>query len=350
MKKFILSDIKKQLSEGGNPQIERIKQLMLYYYEGIGIHTGEKFISGFDKKASTLIPNDKDLVSAIYQLCVEAAKGVEDNQYMMNCIARVGKQGMLDVYDRVKTDKDLNVINCVVFMFCLERFTVCCLEDNTLTDSILKQTSELYSFKNLMKNMIKQKSWFVPLKAISIRKPLEIMHKQIETKSTNITLSRFLMKLNLLEAILADSAKGNFSNALAGIALIFTYLPSFSTVQSRVYIEGEKSLNMQENNDHWGDLYRVWNYALVTSELKGCAFFGVKLLLPSVNGKQVDRGFRQARIISLYGMLNVLIRGGVYTEYNSNDQRDKAFTRKLGWANLENAIAYLIDIKTSTKH
>jgi hypothetical protein len=91
----------------------------------------------------------------------------------------------------------------------------------------------------------------------------------------------------------------------------------------------------------------VWNYALVTSQLKGCAFFGVKLLLLCVNGKQVDREFRNARIISLYGMLNLLMHGGNYNEYKSNDQRDKQLTRKLGLANLENALAYLVDLKTN---
>lgn len=346
MKQAILKDIQSALSNGES-HLHDIKQLMVYYYAGIGIHNGDEFITGFDKKASTLMPHDKNLISEILLVCAAAIDGVQDNQYMMHCIYRAGPQTMLDFYDRVKSDKDLDIVKCVVFMFCLERFTVCCLQDYTLTDTVLKETAGIYSIKNLINNMIKQKSLFVPVKAISIRKPLEIMQAQLACKITNISKSRFLMKLNILEAVMADTAQGNFANALAGLVLIATYLPSKSNILSQVYVQGGLSLNTQEHNDHWCDLYRVWNYALVTSQLKGCAFFGVKLLLPCVNGKQVDREFRNARIISLYGMLNLLMHGGNYNEYKSNDQRDKQLTRKLGLANLENALAYLVDLKTN---
>jgi hypothetical protein len=79
---------------------------------------------------------------------------------------------------------------------------------------------------------------FVPVKAISIRKPLEIMQAQLVCKITNISKSRFLMKLNILEAVMADTAQGNFANALAGLVLIATYLPGKSNVLSQVYVQG----------------------------------------------------------------------------------------------------------------
>ena len=104
------------------------------------------------KKATTLIPHDKKLLSEILLVCA----GVQDNQYMMHCIYRAGPQTMLDFYDRVKTDKDLDIVKCVVFMFCLERFTVCCLQDYTLADTVLKETTGIYSIKNLINNMIKK--------------------------------------------------------------------------------------------------------------------------------------------------------------------------------------------------
>ena len=45
-------------------------------------------------------------------------------------------------------------------------------------------------------------------------------------------------------------------------------------------------------------------------------------------------------------MLNIITRGGKYAEFTKTQHRDKEFARKLGWANLENALSYLVDLRT----
>jgi hypothetical protein len=66
-------------------------------------------------------------------------------------------------------------------------------------------------------------------------------------------------------------------------------------------------------------------------------------LIPCVNGANIDNEFRHTRIVSLYAMINLLMRGGDYSEFSKSNHRDKSFTKKLGLANLENAISFLID-------
>ncbi|CAB4129778.1 hypothetical protein UFOVP116_112 [uncultured Caudovirales phage] len=320
---------------------------MFYYYEGIGVYTGTEFIPGFDKKASKLIPADKDLIQAVYKVCEDATKGIEANQYMMNCIARVGEQGMLGFYERIKTDKDINIVDCAVFMFCLERFTLCCLEDHTLTDALLEETAEIYSVKNLLVNMFRHKSLFVPVKAISVRKSVEVLQRQIKEKHADLNMCRITMKGNIIEAVIADFVKGRFTNASAGLILLFAYLPFFGKNKSNSYIDGEHRVDVQDNMDHWGDLYRVWNFAFVSNEFESCGFVGSKLFLPCVNGAKIDNEFRHNRVLSLYAMINLFTRGGEYKEYTQTQHRNAEFTRRLGLANLENALAYLIDLKTS---
>ena len=139
-------------------------------------------------------------------------------------MARVGQQGMIDFYNRVKNDKEINLLDCIILGFGLEQITLLCLDDPELTNLLLSKTSELYSFKNLMKQMMVQKSLFVPVKAISVRKSVEVLQKQIKQNKVNLNMSRLTMKGNIIEAVIADFCKGRFCNAATGLILLFSYL------------------------------------------------------------------------------------------------------------------------------
>ena len=341
--KKILGDIRESLFK---EDAAKLRERALYYYEGIGILTSEGFIQGFDTRSDELLPTDEDFKRRLFEFCYQVAEGIEQNQYMMNCISRVGKQGMWSYVERIQQDPDINLVDCIVYAYCLEQFTLLCISDHTLTDSLMQETAEIYSFKNLMRNMVKQRSLFVPIKAISVRKSMEILQRQIATKHVSLRDCRISMKGNIIEAVVEDAANGRFANALAGLVLLVSYLPYSGETPSNSYIKGEQRLDEQPNMDRWGDLYRVWNFAFVSNEFQSCGFVGAKLLIPSVNGVAIDNEFRHNRVLSLYGMINLFTRGGKYTEFTKTQHRDKEFARKLGWANLENALSYLVDLRT----
>jgi hypothetical protein len=117
---------------------------------------------------------------------------------------------------------------------------------------------------------------FTPVKALSVDAVFADYDKirngtaSVETKSRARSLS-----INILEATLTDSFKGNTANAMAGLAMIMNPAPS-------VYLKGEHRNIGYGFNQEWTSLYETWNLAFVTGHLPNLHLLYPKLLIPEV--------------------------------------------------------------------
>jgi hypothetical protein len=86
---------------------------------------------------------------------------------------------------------------------------------------------------------------------------------------------KFSLFLNIIEATVADAAKGSFGNALAG--LVLAVLPPRKVTVVEPARELEYSLSSR-----WVALYSSWNLAFITGNLRHLQLLYPKLLVPEV--------------------------------------------------------------------
>jgi hypothetical protein len=142
---------------------------------------------------------------------------------------------------------------------------------------------------------------FTPVKALSIDAVFVDYDKirngtsEVETKSRARSLS-----INILEATLTDSFKGNVDNAMAGIAMIMNPAPS-------VYLKGAQRSIGYAFNQEWTSLYETWNLSFITGHLPNLHILYPKLIIPEViDANPEDYVFNRVLALGLSANFTIL--------------------------------------------
>ncbi len=142
---------------------------------------------------------------------------------------------------------------------------------------------------------------FTPVKALSVDAVFSDYDRirngtaEVETKSRARSLS-----INILEATLTDSFKGNTDNAMAGIAMIMNPAPS-------VYLKGDERKIGYAFNQEWTSLYETWNLSFITGHLPNLHILYPKLIIPEVmDASPEDYVFNRVLALGLSANFTIL--------------------------------------------
>lgn len=175
---------------------------------------------------------------------------------------------------------------------------------------------------------------FTPVKALSVDAVFVDYDKirngtaEVETKSRARSLS-----INILEATLTDSFKGNVDNALAGIAMIMNPAPA-------VYLKGEQRSIGYAFNQEWTSLYEAWNLSFITGHLPNLHILYPKLIIPEViDASPEDYVFN--RVLALGLSANFTILAQAQDKPTVNLPQAAAIAKMWGAVNESYATAYV---------
>lgn len=168
---------------------------------------------------------------------------------------------------------------------------------------------------------------------------------------------RNVLPLNIIEASLSDSFKGNWENAEAGWVLA-KHRPG----GDKDMATGAGPSSFEKNQygtkvfgaympfpKQWADLYTVWNLSFV-SEFRNFPFFMVKLLIPQVIEYQKKPAeYMYSRALALYIQAHFELFGRVHGGWSkeSMDWHTREISGLFGPINLQSANNYSAQVKAA---
>ena len=273
-------------------------------------------IDGTDNWASTklsavagvLLPVDITL-KQVDEFIDRIIENLKKNQYLTAFFKSLGFNKFKKLTDKFNQEGDQVIPDVIGYALVLENLVNVCANDYLMYEecfNIFTKARKQRSFLKLMPLFAKVK--FLSIENV-VRDTYLINHK---TKVVPPTSGKISVPMNILEATIADLARGNVGNAKAGLVLSGhrcgqkkndPLTGAGPTVFSKDGKAVERVFPLPKN---WASLYQTWN-------MDFCMGFGnfpyviTKLLIPRVSGYfDKPKEYIYHRVIALYITLNFL--------------------------------------------
>lgn len=333
----------------GNPQYDenKVLELMSYHYKILNLLkvNGDWANQNLNNFSIDLLPKNISK-EYIHLFLMDITGCIEQNIYLSDFLKNITEE---DFYEIKKTfekfDTDM-VNNIIAYLLVLNNLTKIIY----FHPEILKDCATIFDARRKELNSLKHSSWRYRIKFLSVNLPIKkIILKSHRTGIVNKTSGKFILILNIFEAVIFDLFSWNTENAKTGLVLIFGCIGfnyyNFKIKEAVLSWSNTKkviSFKMLFPKE-WVDLYQTWNMAFV-SQFEDFPYFMVKLLIPQVACyKERPDEYLYNRTISLYLFLN-------HEEFNraSKSERNNkeinwgsiSFAKIWGTSNFKNAKKY----------
>ncbi|MFW7377843.1 MAG: hypothetical protein ACOH5I_03405 [Oligoflexus sp.] len=187
---------------------------------------------------------------------------------------------------------------------------------------------------------------FEHAKLFSVEFACSLILKYHKTGSIPPGFLRFLVPINIIEAVLEDLKNGFRDNAFCGWQLAVKY-PAMKTQEEDVsakFSEDKKSMLFTVPRPlQWADLYQSWNMAFV-AHYPEFPYFITKLLIPQVASyRDNPKKYLYNRAISLYIFIHIELSRRNYNAKNGIKEinwHDKELTTLWGEVNRDSVKSY----------
>lgn len=267
--------------------------------------------------AGVLLPS-VNIKESILKLLDEMKDGLFENPYFVEFLEKIPweNKDALENYSVLTVmssdkNKELKFIKSIIsFAFCLEKINVLLRDDSNVLELLVK----LYKIKRKKNNFYRLSNILGVIKFHSIELPLLRFLKAKKKKRMSANFGKYILMLNIFEAMLVDLAVGLYDNAKSTFPLI-VFSPNFKGWFFGRYQKGEPSTFSKDGKallmfspapKEWADLYQVWNMAFV-AQFAQAPYLLAKLIIPSVS-RYVDRPaeYMHTRITALHLTMNYL--------------------------------------------
>ena len=267
---------------------------------------GDWALPELEKLSNGLLPQDitsaksKDFVDNVFEY-------LKDNECLMNFLEKAKDRDFKQLRSKVENEGHIVFPDAIAYALVLEKLTKAIYNDYTIAERLLT----FFKDKRQKCNASKYTDLFLKLKLASVEYPIRnIFVESRKTKILHPSAGRWILSINILEALIADIVLGMFSNAMAAIALVFNR-PGKLSKDIRT---GEGPTCWADDNKgfsinvplpkEWNDLYQSWNMAFITNSGEYPLSI-TKLLIPQVsNYKDNPSGYMVKRAIALFLLVN----------------------------------------------
>ncbi len=243
----------------------------------------------------------------------------------------------------------------IAFSIILQNLTEAMFKNIELLSAVLTFWLKIVDEKKLTKHM----SIPLRIKYESIMYPAMKYNEYVLNGKCPDDFTRFLLPINIMEAVILDVCRGYFGNACAGYELAKHSTgvhPNPKTGAGATGVKNGAITTGQDLVETWDDLYQVWNAFFVATF--GTTFL-VKLLIPQVSeyhGDDKPDAYAYNRVIALIVNLFIMTfdHFDVAKDHTGKTQsvfvnkillKQKDFFRIWGEANNESAARYAEDVK-----
>jgi hypothetical protein len=300
--------------------------------------------------AGLLLPEDITL-EQVDKFIDRIIENLQKNQYLTAFFNNLKFKKFKKLTDKFNLEGDLVIPDVIGFALVLENLVNVCANDYLMYEecfNIFTKARKLRPFLKLMPLFAKVK--FLSIEKV-VRDTYLINHK---TKCVPPNSGKFSVPINIIEATIADLARGNVGNAKAGLVLIGhrcgqkkndPLTGAGPTVFSK---DGKAVERVFPFPEEWASLYQTWN-------MDFCMGFGnfpyviTKLLVPRVSGYfDKPKEYIYHRVIALYITLNFLgfeLISDSQSHKKRIDWHDRELMLHWGMINKQSANNYALKVK-----
>jgi hypothetical protein len=306
------------------------------------------------KHADFLLPKDFG-EGAILDFIDEMASNAQANPYLLSFLERASSSSFEELSDRVHKEGSKTFRSVVTHALVLDRITRLMADDL----NFLQTVRHLWQKARESANIAKDLTWFEKAKIASVEKPIIIQYEKFRAgQEIPPDFMRWMLSLNIMEAVLLDRVNGRRDNAYAGWVLA-SHRPGAIKKDPRTdsgpsgWSTGRKAVSLFPPLPRlWADLYHSWNLAFCM-QFKTFPWLMTKLLIPCVSGYQTQpETYLYYRILALFAYLNYTflwrsdrLNNGI----EGPNWEDKALLALWGKVNAESADNYLRALHQHTK-
>lgn len=320
----------------------------------------------FDERGTFLVPE----MAAISESILPPKLKLKDVDALIDriAVATTENEFAVDLFEKASQKGDWSALvkrfvefgpeelpGFIAYAIILQNLTEAMFHDVKLLSANLSFWLKIVDDKDLTKHMS------IPLrvKYESIMYPARKYNEYVSKGECPEDFAKFLLPLNIMEAVIIDIFRGNYDNAYAGYELAKHSTggaPNRKTGAGPTRVKNGAIVTGQDLVESWDDLYQVWNAFFVATF--GTTYL-VKLLIPQVSeyhGGDRPDAYAYNRVIALIVNLFMMTFDYFDVEDDLTGKTESVFVNKIlaeqkdvfrvwGEANDESARRYSQDVK-----
>ncbi len=316
-------------------------------------------VPGMEAFGESILPG-KFNIAEIYALIDRMTMAMIENEFAVLLFEKASQKddwsGLIKRIDEFGSEE---LPNFIAYSIILQNLTVAMFNDVKLLSATLTYWLKIVDDENLTKHM----SIPFRVKYESIMYPAKKYNEYVSKGECPEDFAKFLLPLNIMEAVLFDVLRGNFDNSFAGFELTkhgTGGAPNPKTGAGYTRVTNGTIATGQDLVESWNDLYQVWNAFFVSTF--GTTYL-VKLLIPQVSGYHggdKPGAYAYNRVIALIVNLFMTTFDHFDVSGDLTGKTDSVFVNKIlldqkelfkvwGEANNECAALYAQDVKHANR-
>lgn len=306
-----------------------------------------------NKISNSLLP--ENISAEMLELFIDkVTNSTSRNNYLMSFInsANITKYNILST--KVAEEGHIVFPKVVTYAYAFEQLVQAMYNDYKVLESCKNIWIKVRDGEGIKEHM----GVFDNVKLASVELPIKNIIKAHKTKKVSKRFAKFLLPVNITEAVLADISYGNINNAKAGwvLAKVVPYSKLYtqdSGAGPATWSTDNKAIRLGlPLSKKWADLYQTWNMTFVT-KYSYWPYTIVKLIIPKVaNYQDAPGNYMYNRILALYAHLHYSYFYRVDNNQNGNEMlqwKDTDLTTDWGNYNRKSSHLYKDELKKHKK-